>query len=144
MSFRSTVRPAYPRLIGPFDRWLSDPVTGAIVGVQNPNAGGQDTYFVPIPITAAQADQPTAAMIAMTGATFALSTAPYTRYFSDGTAIQPIAGAEFVQGTTLSGSMQLLIPPGAVDVLYSPVTVQSSAELVVEGELTVEAAPAPF
>ena len=86
-SFRSTERPPVPRAIGPYDKWLADPVTGAIVGIQNPNAGGKDTMIGPIFATLAQLQNPTPAMLEMTGAVFMLSTAPYSRYYSNGEAL---------------------------------------------------------
>lgn len=38
-------------------------------------------------VTAAQIASPTVAMLASTGSTFALNVAPYTRYYSNGSAL---------------------------------------------------------
>ena len=53
-SFRSTTNPPYPRSWGPNDKILTDPLTGAPVGVQNQNANGFDGQWSPVLVTAAQ------------------------------------------------------------------------------------------
>lgn len=139
-SFRSTVKPPFPRAIGPYDKWLADPATGAIVGVMNPNAGGKDTYFSPIPVTVDQIQNPTADMLTMVDATFALNVAPYTRYYSTGSALLGLGQSGDVPtgGTlTLGGSTTMTIPAGDIVVSYVSLTVQESAELTVEGRIDV-------
>jgi hypothetical protein len=139
-SFRSTVNPPVPRAIGPYDKWLADPATGAIVGVMNPNAGGKDTYFHPISATVDQIQNPTAEMLAMTGATFALNVAPYTRYYSTGSTLLGLGQSGDVPtgGTLLlGGATSMLIPAGDVVVSYESLTVQESAELTIEGTIRV-------
>lgn len=133
MSGRSSVSPPQPRQIGPFDKWLVDPVTGAIIGVQNPNAGGEDGQFYPIPLTAAQILNPSADMVADIYVTYALNISPYDRYRSDGVRLVPLdpGGAE-----TIIKYRQ---------VFYSPFTVEGDDIVSVEGnnaELRVISWPA--
>lgn len=142
-SFRSTVRPAVPRAIGPYDKWLVDPVTGEPVGVQNPNAGGTDATFAPILLTATQIANPTPAMLAMTNATFMLEVAPYDRYYSNGEALVGSSpGTSFGTLATISGSTVASVPAGAQAVVYVTLTVRESAELTIAGEVRV--GPWPF
>jgi hypothetical protein len=146
-SFKSTVRPAFPRAIGPFDKWLSDPVTGAIVGVMNPNSGGKDIYFSPIPVTASQIQNPTAEMLAMVDATFALDVAPYTRYYSTGDLLIGLGlsgDVDFGGGAmTIGGATLMVVPVGSSQFVQTTLKVQESAELIVQGQILV-AATAPF
>jgi len=86
-AFRSTVKPLWDRVVAAHDRWLVDPVTGAIVGVKNNNAGGADARFIPVDLTAGQIAAPTALMLADLDAVYRLNVAPYTRYYSNGTAL---------------------------------------------------------
>jgi len=139
-SFRSTVNPPFPRAIGPYDKWLADPATGAIVGVMNPNSGGKDTYFVPISVTADQLQNPTPEMLAMTGVEFALNVAPYTRYYSTGSTLLGLGQSGDVPtgGTlVLGGATSMVIPAGDIIISYASLTVQESAELTVEGQINV-------
>src|ERR1700749_2092544 len=99
-SFRSTVSPPQVRRI-PETVTLVDPVTGAPVGIQNPNANGFDGLWSPVDLTAAQIAAPTAAMIADINSTYRLNVAPYTRYQSDGTRLVAL-GASTAALTTLS------------------------------------------
>ena len=139
-SFRSTVNPPFPRAIGPYERWLADPATGAIVGIMNPNAGGKDTYFAPISVTADQLQNPTPEMLTMVDATFALNVAPYTRYYSTGSTLLGLGQSGDVPtgGTlTLGGATSMVIPAGDIIISYASLTVQESAELTVEGRIDV-------
>ena len=130
-AFRSTVTSFSERLIKSTDRWLTDPVTGAIVGVQNQNANGPDARFVPVDLTAAQIASPTAAMLADIDATYRLNTAPYTRYFSDGSELVPM-------GIAGGGGGEIIVPPG-FNVTYSaPLTISGAQMLVVQGKVTVQ------
>ena len=129
---RSTVNPPQARAIGPFDKWLVDPVTGAPIGIQNPNAGGEDGQFYPIPLTQAQIDSPTADMLADTKVTYALDVAPYTRYMSNGTELKPSGSADNV---TLVKYRQMF---------YSDLIVEEPDIIIVSGqgaEIRVEAWP---
>ena len=132
-AFRSTVKPLWDRIIAAGDRWLVDPVTGAVVGVKNPNAGGADARFIPVDLTAAQISAPTALMLADLDATFRLNVAPYTRYYSNGTAlVEIIAEAD----TLVSRQIQIRAPlPADVDNVVTAVTPSNVA-------LTIAAQPA--
>lgn len=93
-SFRSTVSPPSFRRLVPADAFLVDKDTGAPIGIQNPNAGGFDGQFYPVPLTAAQIAAPTAAMIADTKATYCLNVSPFSRYMSDGYALVGLQNTE--------------------------------------------------
>lgn len=86
-AFRSTVTPPNERVLGPFDRLLVDPATGAPVGILNQSANGPDARFTPVNLSAAQIASPTAAMLADLDAVYRLDSAPYTRYTSNGTSL---------------------------------------------------------
>lgn len=91
-SFQSTVTPFHSRRVPKDWSLLSDPVTGAPTGMQNPNANGADGIWTPIDLTAAQIASPTALMIADLNAVYRLNVAPYTRYYSDGLGLVAFAG----------------------------------------------------
>lgn len=126
-AFRSTVTPFTERLVRSTDRWLADPTTGAIIGVENPNASGPHARFTPVDITSAQLASPTAAMIADLDATYRLSTAPYGRYQSDGSQLIS-AGAPYGD---------VVIPPGFNTIFYSPLTITPPERLIVQGAIHV-------
>ncbi len=130
-SFRSTVTAFNVRLIRSTDRWLTDPATGAIVGVENPNANGPDARFVPVDITAAQLANPTAGMIADIDATYRLNVAPYPRYQSDGSQLVALG----------SGETEVIIPKGFNVIYYDPLTVASPEVLFIQGTVRVKAYP---
>lgn len=126
-AFRSTVTAFTERLLSSTDRWLVDPVTGAITGVQTPTATGANARFVPVDITQAQVTSPPPLMVADLDAVFRLNVAPYTRYYSDGTELQAY-GAE---------SGETIIPAGFSELFYSPLTITPPQVLVVQGTLTI-------
>lgn len=133
-SFLSTVTPFKPSGIFATRRVLSDPTTGAPVGIQTDAANGPDGIWTPIDVTAAQILAPTAAMIADLNATYRLNVAPYTRYQSDGTSLVSLTPGE-----------QNVIPadgPFANVVLYAPVTISDPAGLIVYGQARVINYPA--
>lgn len=130
-AFRSTVTAFTERMISSSDRWLTDPVTGAITGVQTQTANGPDARFVPVDITAAQLASPTPAMIADIDATYRLSIAPYPRYQSNGSSLVPLGGDDGI-----------VVPPGFNFLYYAPLTIASPQELIVEGQVRVQAYPA--
>jgi hypothetical protein len=99
-AFRSTVTPLIPSGWFPRLRLLVDPTTGAPAGVLNPNDSGADGVWTPIDVTAAQVASPSAAMLADLNATFRLSVAPYSRYYSTGTALVGIPGLTGAAGAT--------------------------------------------
>ena len=66
-------------------RVLVDNNTGAPIGLVSPNANGPEGIWAPTPLSQAQIDAPSAAMLADLNATYQLNAAPYSRYFSDGT-----------------------------------------------------------
>ena len=136
----SSVSQAIRRMLGPFDRWLVDPTTNTVVGIANPNAGGQDTYIYPIQLTQAQINAPTADMLSDVSSTYALNAAPYTRYRSNGTELLSLGSDE--------GGGSLGTPDGISSGLYDvptgwslsvvgPFTITEPGELSVEGTLTV-------
>lgn len=130
-----------------YTRLMHDPVTGAPVGIENPNANGADGIFVPVDLTAAQIFAPTAEMIADLNATYRLNVAPYTRYQSNGTTLVSIGGGDQfqlypTQQTIPPGTDAQLIPAGAYYNVYSPFTVQNAAGVTVQGTLYVTNRPA--
>ena len=136
-SFRSTVRPPYPRTIKSYDQWLTDPVTGAPIGIVNPNANGEDGQFYPIPVTAAQIAAPTKAMLADTNVTYALNVAPYTRYISNGSFLvgseaEEYAGS-FVTVPSTSGAITIGANAGAPMVFFQSLTIQNSGGVTAVG-----------
>lgn len=130
-AFRSTITPFVERYMRSTDRWLADPTTGAIIGVESPVAAGPHARFTPVDVTAAQVLNPPAAMVADLDATFRLNVPPYTRYYSD--------GAELV---AVGGSSETIIPPGFSQLFYSPLTISPPQVLVVQGTARVITAPA--
>ncbi len=87
---------------------LEDPITGAPVGLQSPRGNGPQGIWAPVDLTSAQIASPTAAMLADLNATYRLNVAPWTRYQSDGSALQPVtAGGIFVPlaGGTMTGAL---------------------------------------
>lgn len=131
-AFRSTVTPPNVRPITSVDRLLVDPVTGAPIGLQNPDANGPDARFTPVDVTPAQVLAPTVAMIADIDATYRLSVVPYARYRSDGTQLVPADGS----GT------EVVVPPGFNVIYYAPLTIAFPQELIVQGQARVESFPA--
>ena len=107
-------------------RIIVDNRTGAPVGLVSPNANGPEGIWAPTPLTLAQIEAPTAAMLADLNATYQLDTAPYTRYFSDGVQLVPLGG----EGGTV-------IPPGQNWIMFSPLTIVEGAPLIVQGGLRV-------
>lgn len=149
-SFRSTFTQLVPRSWTQPVRLLVDAVTGAPAGIENWNANGPDGMFVPIDLTAAQIASPTAAMLADINATYRLNVAPYTRYQSDGTGLQPLAAAS-TDGSNFPGSVTQTLREGdplqiigadSYAVVYEPFTVESEAGIEVRGELRVIERPA--
>lgn len=116
------------------DRWkaIVDSSTGALIGLQSQNANGPDGIWAPTPLSSAQIGAPTPAMLADLNATYQENQAPYSRYYSDGTQLVPMSG----QGGTI-------IPPGQIELRYSPLTVtEASGPLIDEGGLVIIAQPA--
>lgn len=128
-SFLSTVTPFRPAGIFAQRRVLVDPITGSPVGIQNDGANGPDGIWVPVDVTAAQINSPTAGMIADLNATYRLNVAPYTRFVSNGTRL-----------VSQDPSAQDIIPatgPFANVVLYAPVTITAPDGLTVLGQARV-------
>ena len=132
-AFNSTVTRFYDRMISSSDRWLVDPTTGAVVGVQNQNCNGPDARFVPVDLTASQIANPTALMLADLDATYRLNVAPYSRYQSDGASLVPVGG---------SNESETVVPPGINVIYYDPLKIASPNSLVIEGTVRVQAYPA--
>ena len=146
-AFNSTVTSFVIRKMSAIDEWLADPTTGAIVGIRNPNANGPDARFVPVDLTAAQINAPTAAMIADLDATYRLNAAPYTRYQSNGTTLVPLSDDDpyavySTQQTIPPQAGPQVIPVGAYFDVYSPWTIQNPDGVSVQGSAYVTTRPA--
>ena len=128
-AFRSTVSLINERVLKPSDRWLTDAQTGAIIGVESPVANGPDARFVPVDITAAQANSPTSAMLADLDAVFRLNVAPYTRYTSTGSDLIASGGGN---------ETDVLVPAGYTRLFYAPLTVYTPGALTVQGGIYVQ------
>ncbi|MDP3908886.1 MAG: hypothetical protein Q8Q14_00705 [Gemmatimonadales bacterium] len=150
--FRSTSSPPDVRLLKPSERLLVDKTTGAPIGIENPNAGGRDGQFYPVPLTAAQIAAPTDEMLADTNVTYALNVAPYTRYMSNGSELVGLEAGEGVDThpvgifanlvTVPSGTPALTIDENSQAVIYGTWTIQSTGGVTVEGEIRVRDWPA--
>ncbi len=103
-------------------RLIVDQATGVPFGIQNQNANGADGIWGLTPLSLAEVEAPTAAMIADLAATFQLNQAPYTRYRSDGIQLIP-----------LDGEGGIVVPPGVNEVWFSPLTVIEGAPLIIQG-----------
>jgi len=127
--FQSTAKPWVPRAITPASKFLVDAVTGSPVGVQNPNANGED--WVPhIFVTQAEIDDPPQSMIDDLNATYILDEAPYNRWRTNGSTLVGLDSEDF----TLVQYNQIF---------YAPLTVTAPDVVVVTGELRVQAWPTP-
>lgn len=124
-TFRSTVTPPQVRQWPNNLKMLVDYITGAPIGIENPNANGADGMFVPVDLTPDQVANPTAAILADLNATYRLSIPPYTRYFSDSQELVAWAGSNIEQG---------------VQIWYAPVVI--SADTVIQGTVYVRSVPA--
>ncbi len=131
-AFRSTVTAFTERMIGASDRWLTDPTTGAITGVQTQTGNGPDARFVPVDITGAQLAAPTAAMLADIDATYRLNQAPYSRFMSNGVTLVP-AGAD---------ETMIIVPAGQTQIFYAPLTISYPQIMIVEGTAVIRSLPA--
>lgn len=131
-NFISTLLPPIPRHFRSTDMLLTDPTTGAPVGIQNQGSSGPDAMFTPLDLTAAQIAAPTPAIVADLNSTFRLNVAPYTRYQSDGSTLTAIGAQQ----------SEILVPAGVSELWYSPLTISPPETLVVQGTLTVRSLPA--
>jgi len=132
-AFISTVNPYRPAGIFATRRVLVDSTTGAPVGIQSDAANGPDGVWAPIDITAAQAANPPAAMLADLNAVYRLNVAPYTRFVSNGSALSAYGG---------SGAGADVIPAWMNTILYAPLTVSNVDGLTVYGQVRVQNYPA--
>lgn len=105
---------------------IVDNRTGAPIGLTSQNANGPQGIWAPTPLTAAQINAPTQAMLNDINATYQLDSAPYSRYVSDGTQLIPLGG----EGGTV-------IPPGQNVIYFSPLVVTEGHPLIVEGGVRV-------
>lgn len=111
-------------------RLIIDNETAKPIGIVNPNANGAQGIWGLTPLTLAQIEAPTAAMLQDLGATFQLNQSPYTRYRSDG--VQLVADDAEGSGT--------VIPAGQNWLMFSPFTVtEAGGPLRVEGGLRIVA-----
>jgi hypothetical protein len=131
-AFSSTVTAFTARVISSNDRWLTDPTTGAITGVQTQTGNGPNARFVPVDITAAQLVSPTPAMIADLDATYRLNVAPYSRFQSDGAQLVALGG----------GSTEVIVPSFENLIWYAPLTVSGTQELIIQGQVRLQTYPA--
>ena len=96
------------------------------IGIQNQNASGADGIWAKTPLSQAEIEAPTAAMLADLAATFQLNEYPYSLYRSDG--IQLVAMDDTGGG--------MYIPPGVNEVWFSPLIVtEENGPLTVAGGL---------
>lgn len=107
-------------------RLLVDDRTGAPVGIVSPNANGPEGIWAPTPLSQAQIDAPSAAMLADINATYQLNAEPYSRYYSDGTQLLPL-------GT----GGDVVIPPGYNEIFFSPLVITEGHDLIVQGGVRV-------
>ncbi len=107
-------------------RVLVDNNTGAPIGLVSQNANGPQGIWTPTPLSQAQIDAPTAAMLADLNATYQLNVAPYSRYYSDGTELLPLGGS----GSTV-------IPPGINEIFFSPLVITEGHDLLIQGGVRV-------
>lgn len=105
---------------------ITDDRTGAPIGLVSQNANGPEGIWAPTPLTTAQINAPSAAMLADLNATYQLNEAPYSRYRSDGSSLVP-----------LDGEAGTIIPPGFNEILFSPLIVTEDHPLTVQGGLRV-------
>lgn len=94
------------------------------VGIQNQNANGADGIWGMTPLSQAEIDAPTQAMLDDLAATYQLNEAPYTRYYSDGDSLVPF-----------DQSGNIVIPPGVNEIWFSPLVITEGHSLTVEGGL---------
>lgn len=107
-------------------RVLVDNNTGAPIGIVSPNANGPEGIWAPTPVSQAQIDAPSAAMLADLNATYQLDAAPYTRYYSDG-----------IELVAMSPGGNTIIPPGLNEIFFSPLVVTEGHDLIVQGGVRV-------
>lgn len=94
----STQEPVTSILISSYDKWIVSR-DGTILGLLSSRAQAPDFRPYPIPFTAAEIAAPTADMLADTRSVYALSTAPFTRYRSNGSALVVIGDAGILATT---------------------------------------------
>lgn len=108
-------------------RVLVDNVTGSPIGLVSPNANGPEGIWAPTPLSQAQIDAPSAAMLADLNATYQLNEFPYGRYRSDGT-----------QLLALDDTGDWIIPAGENVVTFSPLAITAdNSPLIVRGGIRV-------
>ncbi len=100
--------------------------TGAPVGLVSQNANGPQGIWAPTPLTQAQIDAPTPAILADLNATYQLHAVPYTRYYSDGSELLPLGAG---------GSV--VIPPGFNEIFVSPLVITEGHDLLIQGGVRV-------
>lgn len=107
-------------------RIIQDNRTGAPIGIVSPNANGPEGIWAPTPLTLAQIEAPTAAMLADLNATYQLDSSPYNRYRSDGIQLVPLDG----EGGTV-------VPPGINVIWFSPITVIEGQPILIQGGVRI-------
>lgn len=108
-------------------RLIVDNDTAKPIGIVNQNAKGAQGIWALTPLSLAEIEAPTAAMLADLGATYQLNQAPYTRWRSDGIQLVPMDD----EGGTI-------IPPGQNWIMFSPLQVtEAGGPLIIQGGLRV-------
>lgn len=107
-------------------RLIIDNETAKPIGIVNQNANGAQGIWALTPLSLAEIEAPTAAMLQDLGATYQLNQSPYNRYRSDGIQLVPLDD----EGGTV-------IPPGQNWVMFSPLTIVEGAPLIIQGGLRV-------
>lgn len=128
--FQSTEKPTLPRAVTPATKMLVDASSGAPVGIQNPNANGEDFLPLPAHVSQAQIDNPTQAMIDDIDATYMLTDAPHNRWRSNGSVLIGLDAEDFTY-----------VQYGQI--FYDPLTVTSPDILVVSGNGELRVRPWP-
>ena len=108
-------------------RLIIDNDTAKPIGIVNPNANGAQGIWGLTPLSLAEIEAPTAAMLQDIGATYVLNQSPYNRYRSDGIQLVPLDG----EGGTI-------IPPGQNVIYFSPLQItEAGGALIIQGGVRV-------
>jgi hypothetical protein len=115
--------PPFQTFFPTVSRWLSarwrqeyrlilDNDTAVPIGIVNQNANGAQGIWGLTPLSQDQISSPSAGILADLNATYQLNESPYSRYRSTGSELLP-----------LDASGGVVIPPGVIEVLVSPLTI---------------------
>ena len=121
-SFASKVSPLIPQNWVTPIRLLVDATTGTPYGIQSTRPNTPDGIWGLRDIDAGQLNNPSAAMLADLDATYRLNEEPYPRYYSNGDTLVP-----------LGESNGIVVPPGVVEVFWSPLEITPPQTMTVYG-----------